>query len=67
MKPSVDPEPGKTLEKHLLELEPSDRPKALQVLARTARETGDLEMERAIRQYREMSRRISPKISPDNR
>lgn len=57
----LDPEPGKTMERELLKREPHLRPMLLEAAERAAKERGDLEMLRAVRQYREMSRAIRPK------
>ena len=58
----VDPEPGKTLERELLKREPHLRPMLLEAAERAAKERGDLEILRAVKQYREMSREIHPKL-----
>src|ERR1700722_6731287 len=54
--------PGRILEERLLAREPHLRPHLLKRLERQAKELGDLETMRAIKEYREASRQISPKI-----
>jgi hypothetical protein len=61
IKAPPDPEPGKTLERELLKREAHLRPKLLEAAERAAKERGDLEMLRAVKQYQEMSREIHPR------
>ena len=49
----------------LLEMPSEDRPGYLQFLEREANETSDLEFRLAIKQYREMSRELRPKVDPE--
>ena len=51
------------MERGLLKREAHLRPMLLEAAERAAKERGDLEMLRAVKQYREMSRAIHPKLS----
>jgi hypothetical protein len=63
-RPAVLRNPGKVLEEALLAKEPHERPAMLERVERGARQEGDLEVLRAIKQYREMSRQLGPLKEP---
>ena len=53
-------DPGKVMEEALQAREPHLRPMLLQAAERHAKETGDFEMMRAVKEYRDKSREIHP-------
>ena len=57
--------PGKVLEQELLARPAHLRPRLLELAERHAKETGDFEMARAVKQYRDKSREIRSTIRPD--
>ena len=64
MKVEAVKEPGRILAFELEQLAPWERPGALDRVERMARASGDLEMARAVRDYRSASREIVSTIQP---
>ncbi len=62
MKIPVAHNPGKVIEEALLARNPQDRPRLLAHLERRAKELGDLEIMRGIKEYREASRKVRFRI-----
>ena len=53
--------PGKILEQELLARPAHLRPRLLELAERHAKETGDFDMARAVKEYRDKSREIRPR------
>ncbi len=65
MKVEAVREPGRILALELAQLDPWERPGALERVEKKARVSGDLEMARAVRDYRSASREIAYTIPQD--